>query len=130
MQTITVSLNTIWQPSESKLLQKLRDNILPSIVDIRSVERTLFSNRYSITVNSSVNNQMLNDMVFAVLKNMGYEPDMLLIEFGNESSKPGGLAGAVESTAKTVSTPLIAIAVVVVVLGAIYFLPKDIIKGD
>lgn len=122
-KTITVSLNSIWQPSESKLLSKLRSQ-MPVTVSITSIERMLFSNRYAITVDSAMTDGMLNDLFISVLSNLGYEPDVLIIEGGRESSKPGGLVGAVESTVATASTPIIAIAVIVVVLGAVYFLPK------
>jgi hypothetical protein len=123
MKTITISLNTVWQPNEGELLKYLRDTILN--FEITAIERAGFSDRYAITIED---NGYPDDSIYRIFKfafkEKGFSPDIISIESGSESSNPGGLIEGIKTTAKAGSAVFIPIAVIVVVLGAIYFLPR------
>lgn len=123
MTTVTISLNTIWQPSDGVLLEKLRE-ALPAL-NISAVERGLFSNRYAITFLADWgSNQDVTLLFLAVLSDLGYQADVLKVDAGGVSTIPGGVSQATEAAAKTTSKILIPAAIIAGVVLIFVYVPK------
>ena len=94
-KTYTATYNTgkILAVSSDKILQSLRGELLQDM-DILSVERPLFSPRYSIIFSPKLRAKMsyFLDLVYHAWYAMGY-PDAIFVqmETGEESSNPGGI---------------------------------------
>jgi hypothetical protein len=126
IQTVTISLNSFFQPSEKTIFDGLASQFR-GVYTVEKVDRSFASDRFMVTINNPLmaNDEALKANFKSSLYNIGYESvEIVKIEKGEASSVPGGIGQAVTETVKTVQTPLIIVAVIVVALAAIYLLPK------
>jgi len=123
MRTATISLNTLWQPSDSTIAEELRAAV-PDL-QVTAVERAAFSSRYAVTfLNEDIPAVDVTRVLLAVMADLGYSGDVLNVEAGSSSSIPGGVSQAATETVKTASGVLVPVAVVAVVVLALVYLPK------
>jgi hypothetical protein len=126
IQTVSIDPNALFQPSEGSMFSKLKE-ALPISLEVEKVTRSFASAYYAVTINNhyNVEDKTLKAAFRQALDDNGYSTGQVIsIEGGEQSSNVGGISQASEAIVDTVKTPLIAIAVVAVVILIFVYLPR------
>lgn len=106
----------------SKLLK-----VLPTSLEVEQVTRSFGSAYYVVVINNHYNASIVTIKAAfkQALLDLEYEQGQVIsIEGGEKSSNVGGLSQATETIVETVKTPLIAVAVIAIVLFIFVYIPK------
>lgn len=125
--TVTIEVNTLFQPWESTILEQLR-LIMPQYT-ILSVERALFSGRFTVLIDTrGASHEKVTHDFLRAMQDMNYNGEVVAVDSGDVSSVPGGLVQAttetLTQTTEAASGFLIPAAVIAVVIFAVIYLPK------
>jgi len=133
IQTATISVNQIFNPSEAQILEALRLS-MSHVVKILSVDRALFSGRYVVTFENNLEftDQNLRTAFLFALQSSGYSGEIIAIDAGSVSSAPGGIGQAGKEVIGEIKGPLGTVAVIAVaaaVIVGLFYLSPYLKKG-
>lgn len=125
--TVTVSLNTFFQPAEGEVLSFLRAS---TGLQILSVDRAFMSGRFVVSFDNSsgLSDAQIAALFLSAMSAAGYQGEVISVEAGSVSSVPGGFPQVVTGAAATANSVLgpvlIPAAIIAVAVLVIIYFPR------